>query len=91
MIKSAAKFADSDNLACFDNRNIEVARELFRIGFSYDAALAIFFDNAAGSLQFVEYNAESPAGMAYEDELSDVFLDELRQGGHVMRRAGRFD
>src|SRR5262245_4495737 len=27
------------------------------------------------SLQFVEYNAESPAAIAYEDVLSEVFLD----------------
>lgn len=33
-----------------------------------------FFDNETGSLQFVEYNAESPAAIAYEDVLSDVFL-----------------
>jgi Circularly permuted ATP-grasp type 2 len=28
-----------------------------------------------GSLQFVEYNGESPAAIAYEDELSQVFLE----------------
>ncbi len=32
-----------------------------------------FFDNENGSLQFVEYNAESPAGIAYQDTLSEVF------------------
>jgi hypothetical protein len=32
-----------------------------------------FFDNENGSLQFVEYNAESPAGIAYQDILSEVF------------------
>ena len=32
-----------------------------------------FFDNESGSLQFVEYNAESPAGIAYQDILSEVF------------------
>ncbi len=41
---------------------------------SASSRLDSFFDNRTGSLQFVEYNAESPAGMAYEDELSDVFL-----------------
>jgi len=41
---------------------------------SASSRLDSFFDNATGSLQFVEYNAESPAGMAYEDELSDIFL-----------------
>ena len=41
---------------------------------SASSRLDSFFDNHTGSLQFVEYNAESPAGMAYEDELSDIFL-----------------
>ncbi|HTP09640.1 MAG TPA: circularly permuted type 2 ATP-grasp protein [Anaerolineae bacterium] len=41
---------------------------------SASSRLDSFFDNHTGSLQFVEYNAESPAGMAYEDELSTVFL-----------------
>ena len=41
---------------------------------SASSRLDSFFDNQTGSLQFVEYNAESPAGMAYEDELADVFL-----------------
>jgi hypothetical protein len=40
---------------------------------SASSRLDSFFDNHTGSLQFVEYNAESPAGMAYEDELSEVF------------------
>lgn len=42
---------------------------------SASSRLDSFFDNDTGSLQFVEYNAESPAGMAYEDALSDVFLN----------------
>ncbi len=42
---------------------------------SASSRLDSFFDNDNGSLQFVEYNAESPAGMAYEDALSDVFLN----------------
>ncbi len=41
---------------------------------SATSRLDSFFDNQTGSLQFVEYNAESPAGMAYGDELSDAFL-----------------
>jgi hypothetical protein len=41
---------------------------------SASSRLDSFFDNHTGSLQFVEYNAESPAGMAYEDELAEVFL-----------------
>jgi uncharacterized circularly permuted ATP-grasp superfamily protein len=34
-----------------------------------------FFDPDALSLHFVEYNAETPAGMAYEDQLSEAFLE----------------
>lgn len=41
---------------------------------SASSRLDSFFDNHTGSLQFVEYNAESPAGMGYEDELAKVFL-----------------
>lgn len=36
--------------------------------------LDAFFDPGAGTLRFTEYNAETPAGPAYMDELSDVFL-----------------
>lgn len=42
---------------------------------SASSRLDSFFDNENGSLQFVEYNAESPAGMAYEDALSEVFMN----------------
>ncbi|GIV98398.1 MAG: hypothetical protein KatS3mg057_3055 [Herpetosiphonaceae bacterium] len=41
---------------------------------SASSRLDSFFDNENGSLQFVEYNAESPAAIAYEDVLSEVFL-----------------
>jgi uncharacterized circularly permuted ATP-grasp superfamily protein len=34
-----------------------------------------FFDPEAKTLRFVEYNAETPAGMAYEDQLSEAFLE----------------
>lgn len=34
-----------------------------------------FNDLEQGILQFVEYNAETPAGMAYDDAISEVFLD----------------
>ncbi len=34
-----------------------------------------FFDLHNDNLQFVEYNAETPAGMAYEDQLVEAFLD----------------
>jgi uncharacterized circularly permuted ATP-grasp superfamily protein len=42
---------------------------------SASSRLDSFFDNETGSLQFVEYNAESPAAIAYEDVLSDVFME----------------
>jgi hypothetical protein len=41
---------------------------------SASSRLDSFFDNETGSLRFVEYNAESPAAIAYEDVLSQVFL-----------------
>jgi hypothetical protein len=34
-----------------------------------------FFSHDHGTLQFIEYNAETPAGMAYEDVLAQTFLD----------------
>lgn len=34
-----------------------------------------FFNPDTLSLRFVEYNAETPAGMAYDDQLSSAFLD----------------
>ena len=37
--------------------------------------LDFFWDPAAGSLGLTEYNAETPAGAAYTDALSDAFLD----------------
>ena len=33
-----------------------------------------FYDPEQGILQFVEYNAETPAGMAYDDSISETFL-----------------
>lgn len=42
---------------------------------SVSSRLDSFFDNETGSLQFVEYNAESPAAIAYEDVLAQVFLE----------------
>lgn len=42
---------------------------------SASSRLDSFFDNTNNTLQFVEYNAESPAAIAYEDVLSDVFLE----------------
>lgn len=42
---------------------------------SASSRLDSFFDNDNDTLQFVEYNAESPAAIAYEDVLSDVFME----------------
>lgn len=42
---------------------------------SASSRLDSFFDTQAGTLQFVEYNAESPAAIAYEDVLTDVFME----------------
>lgn len=33
-----------------------------------------FYDPEQGILQFVEYNAETPAGMAYDDAIAETFL-----------------
>lgn len=59
---------------------------LFGIDIGFDAPwttsrLDSFFDPETRRLRFVEYNAETPAGMGYCDHLSDAFL-EL----HVMKR-----
>lgn len=42
---------------------------------SATSRLDSFFDTEANILQFVEYNAESPAAIAYEDVLTEVFLE----------------
>lgn len=42
---------------------------------SVSSRLDSFLDGENGSLQFIEYNAESPAAIAYEDVLSELFLD----------------
>jgi uncharacterized circularly permuted ATP-grasp superfamily protein len=41
---------------------------------SASSRLDSFFDTEANILQFVEYNAESPAAIAYEDVLTEVFM-----------------
>ena len=40
-----------------------------------------FYDPEQGILQFVEYNAETPAGMAYDDAIAETFLqlEPIRQ------------
>jgi hypothetical protein len=42
---------------------------------SVSSRLDSFLDSETGTLQFVEYNAESPAAIAYGDVISDIFLD----------------
>jgi len=41
---------------------------------SVNSRLDSFLDTETGSLQFIEYNAESPAAVAYEDVLTELFL-----------------
>jgi hypothetical protein len=42
---------------------------------SVSSRLDSFLDGETNSLQFIEYNAESPAAIAYEDILSELFRD----------------
>ena len=42
---------------------------------SVSARLDSFLDGETNSLQFIEYNAESPAAIAYGDVISDIFLN----------------
>ncbi len=53
---------------------------LFNLDIGFEAPwttsrLDSFYDPATGRLHFVEYNAETPAGMGYEDQLAEAFLD----------------
>jgi uncharacterized circularly permuted ATP-grasp superfamily protein len=53
--------------------------ELFSLDIGYDvpwttSRLDSFYDPDSGRLRFVEYNAETPAGMGYADRLSEAFL-----------------
>lgn len=61
---------------------------LFNLDIGYESPwttsrLDSFFVLDEMSLHFVEYNAETPAGMAYDDAIADVFLelDILKQFG----------
>ncbi|MFQ3535614.1 MAG: circularly permuted type 2 ATP-grasp protein [Aggregatilineales bacterium] len=52
---------------------------LFSLDIGYEAPwntsrLDSFYDPDAGRLKFVEYNAETPAGMGYVDEMAEAFL-----------------
>ncbi len=48
------------------------------------ARLDSFFNTETHELRFLEYNAETPAGMGYEDELAEAFL-----GLEVFQRFGK--
>src|SRR5258708_7960280 len=53
---------------------------LFNLDIGYEvpwttSRLDSFYNLDDGSLRFVEYNAETPAGMAYEDQLAETFLE----------------
>lgn len=53
--------------------------ELFSIDVGFDvpwttARLDSFYNLETGELRFIEYNAETPAGMGYEDQLAEAFL-----------------
>ena len=51
-----------------------LALEDLRIPASPVSRLDAFFDPADGRLRFTEYNAETPAGAAYNDALTELFL-----------------
>jgi hypothetical protein len=51
------------------------------------ARLDAFFDPDDGSLRFTEYNAETPAGPAYMDALSEVFLATPAMGEFLRTHA----
>ncbi len=68
---------------------------LFSLDIGYEvpwttSRLDSFYHPETRMLQFVEYNAETPAGMAYEDQLAEAFLglDIVRQFSkhYVLRR-----
>lgn len=55
--------------------------------------LDAFYKPETGYLRFVEYNAETPAGMGYGDELTDMFLslpvmDRFRERYDVLKTYG---
>jgi uncharacterized circularly permuted ATP-grasp superfamily protein len=71
-----AALADSRLLDQFGLLDWErtLALEEPRIPASPVSRLDAFFDPADGRLRFTEYNAETPAGAAYNDALSELFL-----------------
>lgn len=74
----AACMTDADLRKQLDLEAYE--EELFNLDIGYDAPwttarLDSFYEPDTRELRFVEYNAETPAGMAYEDNLAEAFLD----------------
>jgi uncharacterized circularly permuted ATP-grasp superfamily protein len=54
--------------------------ELFTLDIGYSAPwstarLDSFYNQDSSDLKFLEYNAETPAGMGYEDQLAEAFLE----------------
>lgn len=79
---AAAAMADDDQAAAI--RNVlqltphETALIALHPGYSEPSAhsrMDTFLTSDGAALQFVEYNAESPAAIAYEDHLSEAFLE----------------
>lgn len=74
----AACMADSNLRAQLNLEPYEEA--LFSLDIGYEvpwttSRLDSFFNLENNHLRFVEYNAETPAGMAYEDQLTEAFLE----------------
>ncbi|MFN8529601.1 MAG: circularly permuted type 2 ATP-grasp protein [Anaerolineae bacterium] len=88
--------------ACMKDPNLRAQLDLesyeevlFSLDIGYEhpwttSRLDSFYHAQTGLLQFVEYNAETPAGMAYEDQLAEAFLslDVMKrfQKQYVVRR-----
>lgn len=66
-----------------------LALEEPRISASPVSRLDAFFDPGDGRLRFTEYNAETPAGSAYNDALSELFLSIPAAAPFVSRYAMR--
>jgi uncharacterized circularly permuted ATP-grasp superfamily protein len=72
----SAALTDPKVMDCFGLLDWErtLALEDPRIPASPISRLDAFFDPGDGRLRFTEYNAETPAGSAYNDALSELFL-----------------
>src|SRR5579859_6684599 len=68
-----AKYREALNLEAWEEQLFQVDS-----GFSApwtSARLDSFYNLHTGELRFIEYNAETPAGMGYEDQLVEAFLE----------------